>query len=331
MRFQIMYSGASHGSFLKMFIDKFSKLSPPLEGSAFSKDDSKTVHGLLNWSGLVTKDHPLDEYPYYHNIDDAEFIHNEPGPTANDPVDFYILVTISTDDLLFLERITHIRAGATNLNIDGKYTKFTKNYLEYFDTKSLENLYGVEHSDEDPIVPQFIVRDWIKLGFLNPNKMGYITRTKTLIQHMPKNCVTFPVGAFWNTDKFIENIKILNNKINAQIEINNESINVHKAFVNRLQKIDTINRCNTVIDCLKNKTSYDITQLDTVEQAFISAYVELTYDFIKMPLYGWFENTQDILDYIKWYPQHYKAMNGNLPKFNNINNPFYLHKHGKKA
>ena len=173
MRFQIMYSGASHGSFLKMFIDKFSKLSPPLEGSAFSKDDSKTVHGLLNWSGLVTKDHPLDEYPYYHNIDDAEFIHNEPGPTANDPVDFYILVTISTDDLLFLERITHIRAGATNLNIDGKYTKFTKNYLEYFDTKSLENLYGVEHSDEDPIVPQFIVRDWIKLGFLNPNKMGY--------------------------------------------------------------------------------------------------------------------------------------------------------------
>ena len=30
------------------------------------------------------------------------------------------------------------------------------------------------------------------------------------------------------------------------------------------------------------------------------------------------------MDYLKYYPEHYKAMNPNLPKFNGIPNPFYL-------
>ena len=33
---------------------------------------------------------------------------------------------------------------------------------------------------------------------------------------------------------------------------------------------------------------------------------------------------------IKVYPNHYKAMNPNLAKFNNIDNPFYLWAKGKK-
>ena len=37
-----------------------------------------------------------------------------------------------------------------------------------------------------------------------------------------------------------------------------------------------------------------------------------------------FSNTQQIVDFIQYYPEHYKAMNPNLPTFNNIPNPFYL-------
>lgn len=34
--------------------------------------------------------------------------------------------------------------------------------------------------------------------------------------------------------------------------------------------------------------------------------------------------TAEIYEYAMHYPNHYKAMNPNLPKFNNIANPFYL-------
>ena len=50
-----------------------------------------------------------------------------------------------------------------------------------------------------------------------------------------------------------------------------------------------------------------------------------------MPLSeSFFKNTDEIMEYIKYYPEHYKAMNPNLPIFNNIPNPFFLHRQETK-
>jgi hypothetical protein len=45
---------------------------------------------------------------------------------------------------------------------------------------------------------------------------------------------------------------------------------------------------------------------------------------------SFFATTKEITDYVNLYPHHYKAMNPNLPKFNNIDNPFFLHRQNKK-
>ena len=81
---------------------------------------------------------------------------------------------------------------------------------------------------------------------------------------------------------------------------------------------------------MKNKKYYDLSPIDIVEQAYLSSYIEQNYEFICVPNTNYFfQNTKEILDWIEWYPQHYKAMNPNLPIFNGIPNPFYLHKNGK--
>ena len=50
-----------------------------------------------------------------------------------------------------------------------------------------------------------------------------------------------------------------------------------------------------------------------------------------MPLIdNFFKNTNEIINYIKFYPEHYKAMNPNLPMFNNMPNPFFLHRQNSK-
>ena len=43
-----------------------------------------------------------------------------------------------------------------------------------------------------------------------------------------------------------------------------------------------------------------------------------------MPLVDqFFQDTQQIIDYVTYYPQHYKSMNPNLPVFGGKPNPFF--------
>ena len=69
----------------------------------------------------------------------------------------------------------------------------------------------------------------------------------------------------------------------------------------------------------------DIIHLDIVEQAYISAWIEKNYEFVVVPACDqFFQSTAEIINWLKHYPEHYKAMNPNLPTFNNIPNPFHL-------
>ena len=62
-----------------------------------------------------------------------------------------------------------------------------------------------------------------------------------------------------------------------------------------------------------------------MQEAYLYAKLEEENDYVIMPLVNnFFQNTKDILEYITYYPKHYKAMNPNLPTFNGIPNPFYL-------
>ena len=86
-----------------------------------------------------------------------------------------------------------------------------------------------------------------------------------------------------------------------------------------------------VLGAISKSENIDIPSLDILQEAYIYAELEKQNDFIVMPLTeNFFSTTKEITDYINLYPQHYKAMNPNLPKFNNIDNPFFLHRQNKK-
>jgi len=94
--------------------------------------------------------------------------------------------------------------------------------------------------------------------------------------------------------------------------------------------LKTKHRINNVIEAIKQKIEMDISNLDIVEQAYLSAWIEKHNDFVVVPnCNSFFKTTSEITNWLKYYPQHYKAMNPNLPTFNNIANPFYLWKKTK--
>ena len=85
--------------------------------------------------------------------------------------------------------------------------------------------------------------------------------------------------------------------------------------------------CNMVEEMLDGRFEGQLSGLDVSSEAYIYAEMEKRNDFIQMPLTNrFFRDTAELEQFVEHYPNHYKAMNPNMPKFNGIANPYYLKK-----
>ena len=302
----IAFQGGTHGHFLRYFLDKFSSLTPEIIEDPFTENG--TSHKTIKYSKKFKRYHPNNYSPYFQNIDQQ-----------------HILITIDNDDLLFLQRIIHRRTGDYNIDLTKDTIKFSTEYIkEYNVNPKFYELYNKE-INETIEIPRYIFRDFLKLNFLNTAYDGFINKQNKYMKEVPEKTLFFPIGAFWDKNKFYKEIDILNKKLNLQLILDKKSEEIFTTFLNKIEQFPTRFRCQEIIECLKNKKNYDLSKIDVVEQAYLSSYIEKNYEFICVPNTNYFfQNTKEILDWLEWYPQHYKAMNPNLPKFNGIPNPFYL-------
>jgi hypothetical protein len=302
----IAFQGGTHGHFLRYFLDKFCSLTPDILEYPFT--NTGAAHKKIKYSNEFQKYHPNDNSPYFKNVDQQ-----------------HILITIEEDDLLFLQKIIHKRTGDFNVDLTMNSIKFPADYIRYYDVHTKFNKLYNKKIDETVEIPRYIFRDFLKLNFLNISYDGFIFKQNKYLKELPKKVLFFPISAFWNKNKFFKEIDILNKELDLKLILDQKSEEIFTIFQNNIKELPTKNRCNEIIDCLKNKKNYDFSDIDVVEQAYISAWIEQNYSFITIPNTNYFfKNTTEILDWIEWYPQHYKAMNPNLPTFNGIPNPFYL-------
>ena len=298
----IAFQGGTHGNFLRFCIDKFSTLTPRLDGLPFNQN--RTSHVELQYSGLVNNYHPTD----------TGFMHTD------EP---HILITIDQEDLLFVERWVTIRAGDFGVDTSEELVTLTPDFLKKFPWQEKFKKYYNLDLQKNYTVPRFILRDAYKMSFLDPTKSGFIVIDKTLRNRKPKNTFEFPVSRFWDKDKFFDTLAEASDFLKLQLDVTDKKI--HDLFMNKLHFMKTKNRVEQVIKAIQEKQDMDIRSLDTVEQAYISAWIENNTRFVTVPLCNqFFASTSEITQWIDFYPQHYKAMNPNLPMFNNIPNPFHL-------
>jgi hypothetical protein len=175
------------------------------------------------------------------------------------------------------------------------------------------------------------VRDWYKLEFLEELKTTYNYRWfETLKNHLffkKQKIYHFPLESFFKFDVFIKNIEMLNDFFNLQLDFNriSEMEDIFYKGYNLDQNRQESNLVFNIIDILNTENNIDIPELDVSSEGFLYAHIEKKIPFIQMPLTNYFfKNTKEIKEYIRCYPEHYKAMNPNLPKFNGVDNPFYL-------
>lgn len=297
----IAYQGGTHGNFLRYVLDRFSSLTPKLEGLPFS--DNGVSHESLSYSGKISRYHPNKASPHFDRVDQP-----------------HILITVEPEDILLLERWATARTA--NLDVMGDKIKLNSLFLESFDwQKRFLEVYNINVSKES--IPRFILRDFYKLSFLDIKKNGFITFDRLLRNTKPENSYLFPVSSFWDKSKFLHELGKLDKKFSLALDLSD--LSVHDIFLSRLDHLKTRHRVLETIQNIKERIVTDTRELDTVEQAYLSAWIEKNYDFVTVPLTNTFFNTTgEILDWLDNYPQHYKAMNPNLPFFGNKPNPFHL-------
>ena len=292
--------GGVHRKFITYFLDRFSSITPEIKQLPFNLDTGTSHRKDIPFSGFFVHTHILEKEPYFER-----------------PELLNIIIKVDIKNLLFLERIVHIRAGDLNQKLNNNLINFNKDYLDQFNgmdnispafKDKIKMLYNIEINEKTD-VPKFVIRDLLKLGFIDPTKNGYIVHQNKILKHLPKNYYWLSLTSIWDKNSFFATMEEISNRFNLQLNLNSEAEEVYDLFLNNIQQYKTFNRIDDIIKALKNKNNIDISDIDVVEQAYLSAYIEKNFN-IRVPVSNYYFNTtKEILTWIKWFPTYIKKEN----------------------
>ena len=309
----IFNSAGCHGHYLTYLIDRLSNRTPTINELPFNKLGNS--HNNINYSGF------------------AKFIDGTAHKENKSLKDTNIIKILYYNDILYYERVAMARAGDADRDIDNIHSdiSFLKSYNKEFYNK-IHTLYSIENDS----VPKWLLCDAYKLGFLDWHKQGSVVTSRQDIKWVEDNLVEdntvhyTQVGVFLTAEKLKRELQELDSKFDLDLDFKNFD-DIHEEFLSRNKILQTHGNTKLVLDAVKENRDVPVPPLDIIQQAYVYAQLEKQHDFITMPMTeSFFATTKEISDYVNLYPQHYKAMNPNLPKFNNIDNPFFLHRQNKK-
>ena len=309
----IFNSAGCHGHYLTYLIDRLSNRTPKIEQLPFNELGNS--HKSINYSD------------FSKFVDAGEHEENKSLKNKN------IIKILYSNNILYYERVAMARAADANRDINNihKDISFLKSYNKEFYDK-IYKLYSIDNDS----VPKWLLRDAYKLGLLDWERQGSVVTSKQDAKWIEDNLARDNTIHYTHVDVFLTTAKLkrelqgLDSEFGLDLSFNNfESI--HEEFLRMNKILQTHGNTKLVLDAVKENTDIPVPPLDTIQQAYVYAKLEKQHDFITMPMTEtFFKTTKEITDYIKLYPQHYKAMNPNLPKFNNIDNPFFLHRQNNK-
>lgn len=311
----IVYLAGTLGNFVRFFVDKFSKLTPDIIGDPFTEDGFAHNHTTSSRKKIMR----------YH----ASFLANNIDKT-NLPV---CVITASTfKHYLYIMQAQQFRAADFKKTHDllwqkpiGEMPKQMKPYAE-----QIVKLYGIKDTAYFTWIPKFIVRDYFKLEFLKQQKQTYYYKYyKKFREHeffSKQKVFEFDMEAFFDWQVFLNTMMQMDKTFKLQIDFAKKE-QMQKVF-DKSYGLDKIRKeCNFAIEVLDNKTEEQIKSLNVCTEAFIYAEIEKRNQFIQTPFMNkFFRDADEIKQYIEYYPNHYKAMNPNMPVVNGFKNPYYIKK-----
>ena len=107
----------------------------------------------------------------------------------------------------------------------------------------------------------------------------------------------FPLGNFWDKEQFKDTLAQADKELDLGLDLSD--LQVHDIFLTKLHHISTRHRALDIIQAMQNKTDMDISNIDTVEQAYLSAWIEDNNKFVVVPQSNsFFKSTSEIMRWL---------------------------------
>ena len=163
------------------------------------------------------------------------------------------------------------------------------------------NLSLFELTKESPDCPRSILREFFKIGFKSPNQAGFIIGRERMVYHPSNDVYFFPFNSFYNTELFLWELNGIDKWLNLygyNPSSAEEVTELHNKFLKRQPYINSKNFCDSLLVKIKNKENFDFPKLDLLQESYLTAQIELSYD-VELPNNNiWFTHGQEILNYI---------------------------------
>ena len=294
---QVIYVPGTIGNCLRWLFYRFIKDSP-FKDIDSPWDENRRVHGFFDHSGHDGR------FRRGHQI-------NESADAPDSDAD-KVVISFEPKDLLFAERCGFYR-NPGNENEKNRY----ENIINLADTTFLKETFG------DVTSSKSVAKELLKIQFHDMENHTWWNNAKKFLADV--NCHQFDMYSLWNHDKLKKELTKVSERYHLDFVIEEKVIHNVVKEIKRSYPVITRNRAHQVLDAIVSKRKIDCNNLDILEQAYIEAELEKIHDSVIFP-YGsqWFENTDQIREFIDTYPTYLKHVNPRLPWYNNIKNPFYL-------
>ena len=292
----VIFAPGTFGHTVRWMFDRFTK------GSSFKDmlspwDNDRRAHGF-------SRRQYLKKFQRRHPVDDQTCSMN----SGSDKV----VVTFDPNDLLFVERCGFYR----NPGYENDKKRY-ENIIGLADTTFVNESFGNVPSSKS------VAKELLKIQF---HDMGKHLWWNSILQSMSdKNNHNFNMYSLWNFSSLKNELEKVSEKYNLDFVIDDKVIHNIVNEIKNSYPIITKDRAQQVLESINSRKNMDCDALDIVEQAFIEVELEKSHDSVIFP-YGtnWFNDTNQIREFLTTYPTYLKHMNPRLPWYNNIKNPYHL-------
>jgi hypothetical protein len=140
--------------------------------------------------------------------------------------------------------------------------------------KHIHNLKLLELTEEQPHCPRHILREFVQLGFENPDQHGFIKRQKQIQypQHWPR--FEFNFSNFYNQKKFMDHVKAIASWANISYNDWHKIENLHQEFLTRQPYKNCKSICDQIVEDLCNGKNFQ-SKLTMIEEAYVNAQLKI--------------------------------------------------------
>lgn len=155
-------------------------------------------------------------------------------------------------------------------------------------------LFSADHPD----CPRFILREFFKITFLDPDKFKYIKNQEHMVYDDSNQAIVFPYSSFYNTDSFLHNLLKVAEFFNFDLEVSDELLQLHHEFLERQPYKYIKQKCDSIFNSVINQQEVQNLKLSLLEEAYLNAKFE-QYFKKEAPFKQdqWFTDSNSILDY----------------------------------